>query len=443
MKFRKRTPIQILSVGFILISLIGGILLYLPISSSSGETTPYLDALFTATSAITTTGLIVVDTGSHYNLFGQIVIMILFQIGGLGYMLFFVFFVLLMGNKLSMQSTLLLHEVVKRPFKIEAAKFAKLIIFYTFVIELIGAIALSIYLSSDFTLPQAVYSAIFHSVSAFNTAGFSIYADNLCRYNNSIVLNIILILIFTAGCLGFWVVFDSFENIRNKLKKKKPSRLSVHSKLVYLLMIVFFIMGTFIIYFSEHWVATISVKEKMLNSIFQTLTATSTTGFNTIDIGGMSEGSLFLIIGFMFIGAGSGSTAGGIKITTFGILLALLYSVLRQKNDVNIFKRRVSAEVIRHSLSIMLLAGLWMFLATLVLSVTESGSFIQILFEVVSALGTVGLSTGITGNLTFIGKLFIIATMLIGRIGPLGVGLSVLKRHRETYKYPLGDIYVG
>lgn len=440
---KKLSSFQILAIGFVLLSLLGGFILYLPISSSSGETTPYLDALFTATSAVTTTGLIVVDTGSHYNLLGQTVIMILFQIGGLGYMMFYVFLALLLGKKLSMQDTSLLRESVKRPFKIELIKFAKLIIFYTFVVELAGAIALSIYLSNDFTLPQAIYSAIFHSVSAFNTAGFSIYADSLSQYNSCITLNIIVILIFTAGSLGFWVVFDTFRNIRNKFRKGKSSRLSEHSKLVYLLTVAFSIMGIFIIYFSEDWLASASIKEKALNSIFQTFTATSTTGFNTIDIGSMSVTSLVLIVGFMFIGAGPGSTAGGIKITTFGVLLASLYSTIRGKDDVNIFKRCISVEIIKNAFAILSLAVLWMFLTVIVLSATENGSFIQILFEVVSALGTVGLSMGITDNLTFIGKLFIIATMLIGRIGPLCIGFSVFPRHKESFQYPKGDFFVG
>lgn len=443
MKFKKQSPIKTLSLGFILISLVGGIILCLPISSSSGKATPYLDALFTSTSAVTTTGLIVVDTGSHFNPFGQIVIIILIQIGGLGYMIFFVLFALLLGNKLSMQSTLLLHESLKRPFKIEAMKFTKLIIFYTFLVEFAGAIALSIYFSGHFPLSHSIYSAIFHSVSAFNTAGFSIYKDSLSQYNNSIILNFIVIMIFTAGCLGFWVIFDSIITIRSKLKKKRPNGLSVHTKLVYLLSMAFFLIGTIVIFYSEHWMDSISIKNKILNSVFQTLSATSTTGFNSIDIGQMSTASMVLIIGFMFIGSGSGSTAGGIKITTFGVLLALLYSVLRQKKDVNIFNRSVSAEIIRHSFAIMFLAVLWVFLTSLILCITESGTYLQILFEVVSAFGTVGLSTGITSNLTSIGKILIIIAMLIGRIGPLSLGLSVLKRHRKTYKYPTGDIYVG
>jgi trk system potassium uptake protein TrkH len=443
MKIRRLSQIQILSVGFVLISIVGGVLLSLPIASTSGEATPYIDALFTSTSAVTTTGLVVVDTGSHYNLFGQTVIMILFQIGGLGYMLFFVFFVLSLGNKLSMKNKLLLQESLKRPFKIEAVKFTRQIILFTVIVESVGAAFLSMLLLRDFSLPHAVYSGLFHSISAFNTAGFSIYADSFSRYNNSMAVNIILIFVFTAGCLGFWVVFDSLEYFRNILKRKKPNRLSVHSKLVYLITILFFVAGTCIIYFSEPWANSISIRETLLNSIFQTLTATSTTGFNTIDIGGMTETSLFLIIGFMFIGAGSGSTAGGIKMTTFGVLIASVYSILKNKEDVSVFKHRISVEIVRHSTAIMLLAGLWMFLAILILCVTEKGKFISILFEVVSALGTVGLSTGITADLSHIGKSLIVVTMLIGRIGPLGVGLSVLREHKQLHQYPQGDIYVG
>lgn len=447
MKFNRRPPIQILSIGFILISVVGGILLSMPISSYSGRTTPFIDALFTAASAVTTTGLIVVDTGSYYNLFGQIVIIILIQIGGLGYMLFFVFFILLIGNTLSMQSTSLLRESVKRPFSVELTNFAIFIILYTFITELIGAVGLTICFLKDFPLPKAIYSAIFHSISAFNTAGFSIYADSFVKYNNSITVNIIVNLIGIAGCLGFSVVFDSIENIRNRFRNKRPNILSVHSKLVYSLTIILLIGGTLIVYFAEYRDSALSFQEKILNSSFQVANAVTTTGFNSIDIGKMSNTSLFLITVLMFIGSGSGSTGGGIKIPTFGVLLSLLYSVLKQREDVNIFKRRVSSEVIRHSVAIMLLSGLWMFFAALILSAIEKGSFIQILFEVSSALGTVGLSTGITPNLTLVGKWVIIVTMLIGRIGTLGIGLSVglslFRSQRDIHKYPLGDIYVG
>lgn len=205
--------------------------------------------------------------------------------------------------------------------------------------------------------------------------------------------------------------------------------------------------GTLIVHFSEYRDSALSFQEKILSSSFQVANAVTTTGFNSIDIGKMSNTSLFLITVLMFIGSGSGSTGGGIKIPTFGVLLSLLYSVLKEREDVNIFKRRISSEVIRHSVAITLLSGLWMVFAALILSATEKGSFIQILFEVSSALGTVGLSTGITPNLTSVGKWVIIITMLIGRIGTLGIGLSVglslFRSQRDIHKYPLGDIYVG
>lgn len=443
MKSRKLSPIQLLSIGFVLLSLTGGFILCLPFSSASGGSTPYLDALFTATSAVTTTGLIVVDTGSHYNLFGQLVILILFQIGGLGYMLFFVVIALFLGKRLTLHNTLLLQETVKKPIRIEVIKFSKMILLFTFAVELIGTVVLSLYFSNYFPLQHAVYSAVFHSVSAFNTAGFSIYSDSLSQFNNSLMLNIVIILIFSAGCLGFWVVFDTYRHIKNKFRKKKPSHLSVQSKLVYCLAFIFFIVGTFVIYFSEDWSAMMPFREKLLSSVFQTLTAVSTTGFNTIDIGAMSVTGLVLIIGFMFIGAGPGGTAGGIKITTFGVILASLSSILSQKERVNIFNRNISLEIVQRAFAIFSLAAIWAFLTLVVLSFTEEAPFIQILFEVFSALGTVGLSTGITSDLSAIGKCFIIVTMLIGRIGPLGIGLSIFSKHRELVRYPKGKIFVG
>ena len=445
--WRQLSPLKVLITGYIILSLLGALLLSFPFSCASGKSTLFLDALFTSSSAITTTGLIVVDTGSHFNIFGQTIIMILFQIGGLGYMLYYVIALLVLGKKLSLRSSMLLRESLKRPITFDIIQFTKRIILYTFIIELLGAIFLSLYFlyyHQQLHPMKAVYSAVFHSISAFNTAGFSIYADNLSAYHSSLIFNGIIIGLFTLGAVGFYVLMDTRQFIIGKIKKERPNELSLHSKFVFLLTLILGSIGTVLLFSTEYWRSSHSIKEKWLPSLFQTLSALSTTGFNTIEIGRMADPGLTYLILAMFIGAGPGGTGGGIKITTCGVLLAWLYSCLKGRKDVSAFQRRVPDEIIRWAFAVALLASLWIFIATMVLMISENLPFLPVLFETASALGTVGLSMGITSGLSAAGKLIIITSMLIGRVGPLSVGLSLLADDKKiTYQYPDGEIYIG
>ena len=436
------TPIRSLTLGFSVLSIIGALLLMMPFSSTNGQYTSFLDSLFTSMSAVTTTGLIVVDTGTYFNKFGQGVIMILFQIGGLGYMIFISLAVLGFAGKISMSNRILLRESINRPTSLDLLKFTKIMIVSTLVIESLSVCFLTLYWLKYFPFGEALYSAVFHSISAFTTAGFSVYADSFMKYGNSVYFNLIILTDIILGSLGFFVLYDLAIFINPG--RKESRRLSMHTKLVVSLTIILTITGAAVIFFSESWSGANGIKEKLLLSIFQASTASTTAGFNTMDIGLMTRASLFIIIILMYIGAGPGSTAGGIKQTSFGVILISLYNQLTGREKVIALKRRVSDETVKRALSIAAIAILWFVVAVLALTFSEDKDFLKIVFEVGSALGTVGLSAGITADLTVFGKIVIIITMLIGRVGPLGIGLTILRRKRITsYQYPEDEILVG
>lgn len=441
---RKLTPIQCLVIGFILIILVGSILLTLPIASSKGVSQPFINALFTATSAVTTTGLIVVDTGSFYSLFGQIVILILFQVGGLGYVTFIVLVAHVIGKKLSLRTGITLQKSLAVVSLGDMKKIVKLVIVFTFISEFVGAAILSLYWMREFSAPRSIYLGIFHSVSAFCTAGFGLFHDSFSSYQGSVVINIIISIVCIAGGIGFFVLYDIHILSGRIIRRMRPRRLSTHSKLASTLSITLMLIGVGVIFISEGKLLSPPLGYRLLSSAFQSISASTTTGFNTIDIGAMSSTSLFTVMVLMFIGASSGGTGGGIKTTTFGLMLLFLSALLRGREDINVFKRRISPETVNKAFAIGLMAILLVILDTLILTATEKASFLKILFEVVSALGTVGLSTGITSSLSILGKVIISITMLIGRVGPLAIGFSLFGKPKPLVcRYAEGEVFVG
>ena len=429
------TPIQLLVIGYLSISIIGSLLLSLPISSSSGMSQRYIDALFTSTSASTTTGLIVEDTGSYYSIFGQTVIMLLFQIGALGYMIGVTLMVLGLGGKISITDRMLLRESVKRPTTLDMVWFVKVITIITFTIEALGALVLSVYWSRDFGFIGGLYLGIFHSVSAFCTAGFSLFKDGFIGYQNSILLNVTISILCILGAVGFFVIYDVLRFVKASYNKEQE-KLSVYTKFSFLLTIVLILIGFVVIFLSEGG--------SLMASMFQSISSSTTTGFNSVDISIMGLPSLFIMMILMFIGASSGGTGGGIKTSTFGVLILFTYYLLKGKKDVNIFKRVIASEKMEKSFGIFITSLIFIVVALLILLFSEKFSFIALLFEVVSALGTVGLSLGITPYLSSVGKIVIISLMLIGRIGPLAIGFSLLGKQKEiSFKYPKADIFVG
>jgi len=438
------TPIQLLSIGYIIIILIGALLLMLPISSENNSYQFFVDSLFTSASAVSTTGLVVVDTGTYYSMFGEIVILLLIQIGGLGYMLFFVVFAILLKEKLSLTGKKYLREAVSRNQSVDLIRFVKLTLIYTLIIELIGTVGYFIVLINNFSFTEALYSSFFHSVSAFCTAGFGLYPDNLSSYSESLVINFNTFFLVITGAIGFFVLYDLLNYINQKIKKNNFARITLHSKLVLSFTFSLFLFGALIILIAENTKFSENIFQNILNAFFQSISASTTVGFNTIDITIMSNASLFVMIILMFIGASPGSTGGGIKTTSFAASILSSIASLKGKNAVSIFKRTISRFSVDKSNAQIFVALISTLIITLILSITENFNFIKILFEATSAFGTVGLSAGITSSLSIIGKLLITTLMIIGRVGPIAIGLFfVNKNGNNNYTFPEEDIFTS
>lgn len=419
---------------------LGTILLNLPAASSAGKSIGFINALFTATSATCVTGLIVLDTGKDFSTFGQLVILILLQCGGLGIMTMSTMFAFLAGKRISLRQRLIMQESLNQ-FSIGGlVRLAKYILIFTAVIEVLGAAILFLCWQRIHSPLQALYLAVFHSISAFCNAGFSLFSDSIMHYKGDLVINLTFIVLIILGGTGFLVLLELFQYGKN-------GTLSLHAKLALKTSLILILIGFIIIFLIESnnpsTLRALSFPEKVYGSIFQSVTA-RTAGFNTIHIGSMQNATLLLIIILMFIGASPGSTGGGVKTTTFGLLLLYVWSSLKGKEEIQIFKRRISQDIIPKVLTVITLSLGLVIVMTILLSYVEGEDFIKVLFEVVSAFGTVGLSTGITSSLSVAGKIIIIITMFTGRIGPLGLALSLIqKREPEMIRYPEEKIMVG
>jgi trk system potassium uptake protein TrkH len=427
-------------LGFLIVITIGTILLCLPIASGTEKSISPIDALFTATSATCVTGLTVLDTPKDFSSFGHLIILLLIQIGGLGVMTMSTMLAFLMRKRISLRERIIMQESLNQ-FSIGGlVRLTKYILIFTAMIEGGGAIILYLFWQRTYSPLQALSLAVFHSISAFCNAGFSLFSDNLMSYKGSFIINFTIMALIVLGGIGFLVLLELYQ-----LKKKKY--LSLHSKLALIITIMLILFGSVSIFLMEfkniNTLGSLSLKDKIYTSIFQSVTS-RTAGFNTIHIGSMLESTLGLIIILMFIGASPGGTGGGIKTTTFGLIILYVWSSLTGRKEVNIYKRRVSQEIILKALTIITLSLVLVLTMTILLSFIERENFIKALFEVVSAFGTVGLSTDITSSLSTAGKILIIITMFIGRIGPLGLAFSLIKKHTNgVIKYPAGRIIVG
>ncbi|WP_374965901.1 TrkH family potassium uptake protein [Lysinibacillus sp. RS5] len=439
----KLNPPKILVLGFATIILIGTLLLTLPISTENGQGLSFLDALFTATSATCVTGLIVVDTGDTFSVFGELVILFLIQIGGLGFMTFATLLFLLLGKKISLKERLLLKEAFNNITMAGLVRLVKRILLFTVVIEMIGGLILSIRFSFDMPVGKAIYFGFFHSISNFNNAGFDLMGgfNGLTEYVDDPFIVLTICALITIGGLGFIVINELYEY-------RETKRLSVHSKIVLTTTLILTVGSTFLIFLFEYGnsktIGPLSEWGKFLGSLYQAVTP-RTAGSNTLPIGDLTQSTLFLIILLMFIGAGSGSTAGGIKITTFALLVATMWSQIRGKEDVVLFRRRIVNETILKALTVTMCGMMIVILVTFVLSITEQGhSFMMYLFEATSAFATVGLSMGLTPELSPGGRLVIILTMFAGRLGPLTIAFAITKRRKsEAFRHPKGNIMIG
>jgi len=440
---RSLTPTHLLVGGYAAVTLVIAALLALPVATSSGEWQSPVDALFMASSGISTTGLVVVDVGTFYSRFGQIVLLVDFQIGGIGYMTIFVFTIYLLGGRLQLSQQLVARESLVGPTLAEVTHFLIRVVQATFLVEGLGAAILAWHWMDKFPPGEAVYLGIFHSIAAFCTAGFSTFPDSLMSYQKDPLVNITISLVSLIGGIGFLVLADVSHLLKKVPRRQYPRGLSAHSKLALWVTAAVVILGTTIIFAAEKWPASMSLGDRLMASAFQSISASTTDGYNSIDIGAMRPTSLCMLMVLMFIGASPGSTGGGIKTTTFGVLCVSIWAQLRRR-DGNLFHRRIPDDTLRQAYTVMLLSLLILLCDTLVLSATEGGSFLQVLFESVSALGNVGLSTGITSSLTAGARILLSATMFAGRVGPLAIAMTFMSRPSPAlYRYAQADLYVG
>lgn len=445
-KFGKKldlNAVQILVLGFFVVILVGGILLSLPIASKSGESTNFLDAIFTSTSAVCVTGLVTLDTGTYWNEFGQIVIMILIEIGGLGFMSFATFIALLLGKKITLKDRLIMQEAMNT-FSIQGlVRMVKYVLGFTFSVQFFGALLLSTQFIPEFGVLKGIYYSIFHSISAFCNAGFDLFGgfSSVTGYSSNVVVILTLSFLIIIGGLGFtvWLELYNYRGVK---------KLSVHSKIVLLITGILLIGGTILMYLFEiHNTKTIgnmSAGDQLINSFFASVSP-RTAGFNSISTDDMTTAGKMLTILLMFIGGSPGSTAGGLKTATFGIVVLTVISVIRGREDTEVFGRRFKKDLVYKSFAVFFIGMTLVLSVTLLLSVTEPNEkFINILYEATSAFGTVGLTTGVTQRLSSIGKIIIMITMYFGRVGPLTVALAFLrKKKKQTIKYPEGKILIG
>lgn len=415
------TPWVYFSFTFLFLIITGTILLYLQSGLS------FIDSLFTSTSAVCVTGLIVVDT-AKLNTISQIIILILIQLGGLGIMTLTSGITVLFRGALDLEKKVLLKKVTDYFSFYELEKILKIVLAYTFLCELIGAIILSIsFKIQGYPLIKAIYYGIFHSISAFCNAGFSTFSNSLVGTNFLTKISISLLIIL--GGIGFFVVYDIYYSKRKVL--------SIHSKIVILTTLLLIIVGTILIYFFNF--PNIS----FLDSFFQAVTP-RTAGFNTVNLNALSIDSLIIILMLMVIGASPGSTGGGIKTTTFFIIFISCFKVIKGEENLVVFKRKISNFTILKSFSLFFIYITIILISTFFLLNTNQHDFFKCLFETTSALGTVGLSLGITPTLTTFGKIIIIFCMFIGRIGPASfIMMLMLKEKKSVVDYPEEKIIIG
>ncbi|MFZ5969078.1 MAG: TrkH family potassium uptake protein [Bacillota bacterium] len=441
----KLNPAQILVVGFAAVILIGALLLSLPMASKNGESVGFINALFTSTSAVCVTGLVVVDTGTHWTVFGQVVILLLIQVGGLGFMTLTTLIAFILGKRIMLRERLVMQEALNQFSTAGVVRLTQYVLITTFTIEGVAALLLSIRFIPAYGAAKGIGFGIFHAISAFCNAGFDLMGDyrSLTSYVEDPLVNLVIGFLIIIGGLGFAVIMEI-------LTKRRFKNFSLHTKLVLLITGILLLVGFIVVFVLEYsnpeTMGPLTVKGKLLSAAFHSITP-RTAGFNTLATDKLTMASIFFTIVLMFIGGSPAGTAGGVKTTTAGVLLWTIISEIKGKSDTEVFKRRIPREIVGRSLAIVGLAGALIVIVTMLLSITEKGhSFLEIFFEATSAFGTVGLSLGITPSLTSIGKILISFTMFAGRVGPLTVALALASRqlrNKGNYRYPEEKVIVG
>lgn len=437
------SPAQVLVGGFASLILVGALLLTLPVSSRDGAPLPFLDALFTSTSAVCVTGLVVVDTHDQFSLFGQIVILLLIQVGGLGIMTMSTLIFLLLGRRVSLRNRLIIQEAMNHLTLEGMVRLVRRVLLVTMTVEGVGALLLAARWSFDMGFPKCLYYGVFHAVSAFCNSGIDLFGGfrSLSGYATDVWVNLVITSLIIVGGLGFSVVSEVVAH-------RRGTRLSLHARLVLLTTATLIAVGTIVIFLLE-WdnpatLGPLGPLGRVLGAYFQAVTP-RTAGFSTVSIGDMRAATQLFLVILMFIGASPGSTGGGIKTSTFATLLLAVRSVVRGKEDVEVFERRIPRRIVYRALAVSMISLALVVVMTMALSITRNDDLLSVLFEATSAFGTVGLSMGLTPNLTPLGKVLIIATMFAGRVGPLTVATAIAQRQHaaNAVKYPEERIMVG
>ena len=445
-------PQRMILLSFSLVIFIGTALLMSPWATHGSESLSFIDAFFTATSATCVTGLVITETAQTFTVYGQIVILCLIQLGGLGIMTFSTFFMFLLVGKLSISGRDIVVDTFSQNPINELARLLRTVFVFTIVLETMGWLLLSLRFVQDFSLARAMYYGAFHSISAFCNAGFFLLEDGYTQYAADGYFNIVNMVLIVLGGLGFIVILDLQTQLQQH-RKHFFSRLSLHAKVTLSATGILILFGAviFIILENNQVMSGHSFTEKITISLFQSI-STRTAGFNSVDIAALSQPTLFIMLMLMFIGASPGSCGGGIKTTTFVLFLQYLTSQFSNNKDINVFYRRIPDGTLSRTTAIVFFAiftvGLFVFLL-LVTEIYFGGhehqdlTLMDILFEVVSAFGTVGLSTGITASLSPYGKILLTILMYLGRLGPITLVFALKSSEVSKIRYMKEDILVG
>ena len=441
----KLQPAQVVLLSFGGWILLGALVLMLPVSANPGKSVSFIDALFMSTSATCVTGLASISLVDDLSVFGQMVLLVLLQVGGLGIMTLSSSIAVIMGRNLQMREQVIMQDVLDTSGSEELLKLVVNIIQYTFAIEFIGAILLTIgFYQEGFEVGQSIYYGFYHAISAFCNAGFALWNNNLEDFKFSPLIHFTIAILIILGGIGFSVIKELLVAFK---QRKSFKNFSVHTKIVLTTNTMFLVGGTLYLFFGEylHAFNDYSMWEKFQVAFFQS-TTTRTAGFNTMNLAILQPHCIYLMILFMFVGASPGSTGGGVKTTTFAILLQSVTATLKGKQDVEFFERTIPAQTVVKSIAIFIICIIVVSVGVLVMARVEPDkSFLSLLFEVVSAFGTVGLSLGITPFLSVIGKLCIVTMMFLGRVGPLTLVLAVGSRVvlPSEVEYPEGKVLIG
>ncbi|MBE9177449.1 ATPase [Oculatella sp. LEGE 06141] len=443
------TVSRTICLGFLAVITVGTLLLMLPFSTTAGGWNDLVTALFTSTSAVCVTGLVVVDTGTYYSFWGQLFILLLIQVGGLGYMTATTFLLLILGRRFGLREKLAIQQSLDTPGISGVIQLVRSIIAVTLLFELTGTFAMIPVFASDYGLDNSIWLALFHSISAYNNAGFGLFPDNMIRYATSVPINLIIPVLIIFGGIGYQVNMEIYLWIRDRcLMRRERAVFPLNFKIVTSTTVFLLIVGTIAIFLTEFdnpgTLGSFSFGEKVIVAWFQGVVP-RTAGFNSIDYGKMTTAGLFITIALMFIGASPGSTGGGIKTTTFRILFSCTKSVLQGKEEVLCYQRQIPVMLIMKAVGVVFGSIMTAVGSTMLITLSDPEfDFIQVLFEAVSAFATVGLSTGITASVSVAAKLVLILTMYVGRVGVLLFVAAILgDSSPSVVNYPEENLLIG